>query len=306
MTDWLAIDDIDYFEIELSNYCNAKCPACDRENPLINKATFNTNNISLAQIKKIIEQIPNTIKFYFGGTSGDPMMNPEIIQIFEYASKSVKNVSMDTNGSLRSPTVWKKLGMISKEFGSSITFSIDGLEDTNNIYRVNTNWKKIMNNAQIFIDAGGFADWKFLIFDHNKHQIEEAKALAKTMGFHTFVAEPSSRSNDFIKLTFVPVNKTRDYNLTVDSIGQINCRSLNTRYMYISSKLQLYPCCFFHSSLTEDISCDLNNTTLEAAINHIKYKKLRTSWKTNECPNTCKTHCNENKYWEKIISSEKL
>jgi hypothetical protein len=56
MTDWLTVDDIKYFEIELSNYCNAKCSACIREFSPVE--SLNNSNISLSQIKNLISQLP--------------------------------------------------------------------------------------------------------------------------------------------------------------------------------------------------------------------------------------------------------
>jgi hypothetical protein len=77
--------------------------------------------------------------------------------------------------------------------------------------------------------------------------------------------------------------------------------------MYISSKLQLFPCCYFHSpeEKFDDVVFDLNYIQLIDAINHRKYKNLVSDWNSTRCPSTCKTHCNDNKYWDKIISSEK-
>ena len=308
MTTWLTMDDIKYFEIELSNYCNAKCPACQREYSSLE--TINNNNLSLNQIKNLISQIPNpkNLKFYFGGTSGDPMMNPNIVEIYEYCAERLRTVSMDTNASLRSTDIWKQLGRISERTEADINFSIDGLEDTNHIYRIDTSWKLIMRNMKTFIDAGGYANWKFLTFKHNEHQVEEAKELAKKLGANSFVVEPTSRVpiSNIIDSTNLPLIKQRSFNILKDTATSINCRSLKTNYMYISSNYTLYPCCYFHSVYsTEDIKCDLNTMSLHSAIEHIKYKNLVSSWES-QCPSTCKVHCNENTYWEKIISKEKL
>ena len=46
-------------------------------------------------------------------------------------------------------------------------FAIDGLEDTNHIYRRNTDWVKIVQNATAYIAAGGRAEWDFIVFAHN-------------------------------------------------------------------------------------------------------------------------------------------
>ena len=77
--------------------------------------------------------------------------------------------------------------------GIEVNFSIDGLEDTNQLYRINTDYNKIIENAQAFIDAGGEAIWKFIIFEHNQHQVEQAKERAKQMGFREFSTLVSSR-----------------------------------------------------------------------------------------------------------------
>jgi tetratricopeptide (TPR) repeat protein len=74
-----------------------------------------------------------------------------------------------------------------------VTFSIDGLADTNSIYRQNTNWDKIMQSVNSFIQAGGKAVWHYLIFEHNQHQVESARTLAEKLGFVEFVPKATSR-----------------------------------------------------------------------------------------------------------------
>ena len=56
-----------------------------------------------------------------------------------------------------------------------IIFGIDGLEDTNHIYRKNVKWKKLEENIKIYIKYGGTASWQFIVFEHNKHQENIAK-----------------------------------------------------------------------------------------------------------------------------------
>jgi MoaA/NifB/PqqE/SkfB family radical SAM enzyme len=92
---------------------------------------------------------------------------------------------------MRNPRWWAELA---QQKNILLTFSIDGLEGTNHLYRTGSNWKKIITNAKTFIDAGGQAEWKFLIFEHNQHQIEEAEALAKSIGFVKFSPIPTNRS----------------------------------------------------------------------------------------------------------------
>ena len=77
--------------------------------------------------------------------------------------------------------------------GVAINFAIDGLKDTNHIYRVKTDFDRIIDNAEAFIKAGGNAHWIMIIFDHNQHQIDEANELSKKVGFRSFQTKISSR-----------------------------------------------------------------------------------------------------------------
>ena len=76
-------------------------------------------------------------------------------------------------------------------------FSIDGLADTNKLYRIGINHDRVMANAKAFIEAGGKARWKFIVFRHNEHQVEEARELAKDMGFWQFDKHVSTRNWEY-------------------------------------------------------------------------------------------------------------
>ena len=54
-----------------------------------------------------------------------------------------------------------------------------------------------MANAKAFIEAGGKARWKMIVFKHNEHQIDEAKLLAKDMGFWEFDKHVSTRNFEY-------------------------------------------------------------------------------------------------------------
>jgi sulfatase maturation enzyme AslB (radical SAM superfamily) len=89
---------------------------------------------------------------------------------------------INTNGSLRGAAWWSKLALP----GVTVGFAIDGLEDTHHLYRQDTDWHRIIEHAQAFIDAGGRAIWRFVPFEHNMHQLEACKELAQKMGFAEF------------------------------------------------------------------------------------------------------------------------
>merc|ERR1711991_170093 len=85
-------------------------------------------------------------------------------------------------------------GYKSKEWWS--VFAIDGLADTHHLYRVNTRFERVIENAKAFIEGGGNAQWSFIRFGHNQHQEEQARKLAKEIGFKSFTACNSERFRD--------------------------------------------------------------------------------------------------------------
>ncbi|MBC8435622.1 MAG: radical SAM protein, partial [Proteobacteria bacterium] len=164
------IDTIESITIEATNFCNAKCPQCARYNyygelqkdlPLMHINTNNLLNLPLQKMKSLK-------KIKFNGNYGDPLMHPQIDKIFETFQNYAMTVS--TNASLRSIAWWEKLA----KYNMKVKFAIDGLEDTHSLYRRNTDYKKIMDNAKAFINAGGNAEWQYIIFKHNEHQVDEA------------------------------------------------------------------------------------------------------------------------------------
>ena len=49
-------------------------------------------------------------------------------------------------------------------------FSVDGLKDTNHIYRKNVKWDKIQANMDTYLAGPGIMHWDFIVFKHNFHQ----------------------------------------------------------------------------------------------------------------------------------------
>lgn len=184
---------IDSFHIELSNYCNASCPICPRffkNSPLL-RPGLELSQITIEQFQKFFPKkyLKKIKEFLFCGTHGDPGMAKDLYEICQYVRANSKaKVRIHTNGGMRNAEFWHKLGVLfSKDANWEIVFSIDGLEDTNHLYRRGVNWTKLMENCEAFIKAGGQANWEFLVFKHNEHQVEEARSLATKMDFIRFI-----------------------------------------------------------------------------------------------------------------------
>jgi len=179
-------------DIETSSLCNAECPSCSRRaSGGIKNKIFKETYITLKQVKEWFSEdfIKQLGLLTMCGNYGDSMTNPELIPILKYFRSVNPNIRlrMNTNASGRDQEFWQELGKLFKGNGELI-FSVDGLEDTNWIYRKGTHWDKIMVAMKSFISTGASAHWEFLVFRHNEHQVEEARQLSLELGFDMFYA----------------------------------------------------------------------------------------------------------------------
>lgn len=187
------------FHIEATSKCNLSCPQCARSPGGFLNPILPMDELTIEDYKRIFD--PDFCKqldqIYFNGNYGDPCASSCLQEALLWLKgNGARQVNFFTNGSLRTPAWWTDTARILTGKHDYVAFSIDGLADTNHIYRKGANFDKIMENAQAFIDAGGYARWDFIKFKHNAHQVEEARELAKKMGFKKFVVKETARFLD--------------------------------------------------------------------------------------------------------------
>ena len=245
------LDDVKILHMEPTTNCNARCPMCLRTT-----TEFISGELSLDQVKNLfsVEFIKQLEKMYMCGTYGDPATSRAALDIYRYFKEHNPNITlgMNTNGGIRYPNWWQELASIMTNPNDYVVFSIDGVEDTNHIYRQNVRWNKLMTNASAFIDAGGKAHWDMLVFDYNKHQVDDALTLAKQKRFTWFRAKVSRRYNRFPIEYLKPPNGVIPPKITE---GKIVCSALQEKSIYVDASGRMLPCCWHaESTYRSDLS----------------------------------------------------
>jgi len=189
--------DIRVVHLEITQICQAACPMCDRNENGGNDNKHITNaELSLEDCKKIFSPdfISQLNTMYMCGNLGDPIIAKDTLEVFRYFREHNPNMwlSMNTNGGARDSAWWTELSKIYNGKGAVI-FSVDGLSDTNHLYRQNVKWDNVENSMRSFIAAGGKARWDYIIFEHNQHQVDQAETLAKEWGCEKFVKKKTAR-----------------------------------------------------------------------------------------------------------------
>eukprot|EP00928_Gymnodinium_smaydae_P081292 TRINITY_DN64841_c0_g1_i1.p1 TRINITY_DN64841_c0_g1~~TRINITY_DN64841_c0_g1_i1.p1 ORF type:complete len:936 (-),score=104.73 TRINITY_DN64841_c0_g1_i1:447-2915(-) len=157
--------------------------------------------LSLADVKRFLPPsfLKQLKKVYLCGNFGDPVAAADCLEVLRYL-RSVEGgprVGLFTNGGMRNAAWWKELGALMQPAGRAfVRFAIDGDESTNHLYRQHVVWSRLLANMEAFIAAGGVAEWDFIVFEHNEHQVEQMRALAERLGFTKFNAKKTARFID--------------------------------------------------------------------------------------------------------------
>ena len=253
---FLKIEELKTLIIDFTSHCNAMCGNCSRN---ISGIEVNPNmpleHMSFDTWKKIIDNSKYVNEIIFNGSYGDAIMNPILLEALEYASSNKISIMIHTNGGIGKPELYTELATILKKYKqpSGITWSIDGLEDTNHLYRRGVIWQRIMDNVQAFIKAGGVARWRMLVFEHNAHQVEECEHLAFSMGFKKFDINGGYTFSAIDSVVGEAIEKfkanKKDKGLLKKGFdkGHITCKWQKKRKVQISHMGEVLPCCYLLS-----------------------------------------------------------
>lgn len=169
----------DSIHVELTSRCTLGCLRCPRT---LEKHRYVVDDLPLEYVKSIAENTVYPEVLLCGGL-GDPIYHRQFHQALDLFIKNGKKIRITTAGSHRPAEWWRETAaMLATSPGAVVQFSIDGLEDTNPLYRINSKWSSIMDAVKACQDAGVRTIWKFIVFKHNQHQIEEAREMATAMG----------------------------------------------------------------------------------------------------------------------------
>lgn len=279
--------------VELTSMCQASCPMCARNyhgglpnnNLPIDEITFDQfQTIFTAEVLTQIEEI------YFCGNYGDPIMSNHLLDIVNYCNETNPNINLGihTNGSARTISWWQQLAACLPE-KHCVHFALDGLEDTHHLYRIGTNYNKIIENAKAFISSGGTAEWVFLSFKHNEHQVEQARKTAINLGFAKFVHKQTIRfvgqpwfdvvdkqgvvqyklePTSYDKITFIKPEVVKEYKKLVEA-AEIDCKVKKQKSLYVDAFKTIWPCCWIGAipyiySNPNSISHEYQSDTIES------------------------------------------
>ena len=186
-----------FWECTLS--CNAKCKHCGSS---AEKRKYE-GELTTEEIKNAFKQIANDMdahKILINVTGGEPLVRQDLCEVMEYATNELGfHWGMTTNGILLNDENIQKLKKANME---TISISIDGLEETHDIFRgVPSSYKLIMNNIKKLKQADfvKYLQVTTVFHKENIHQLQELYEVMVSLGLNSWrllVMDPIGRANE--------------------------------------------------------------------------------------------------------------
>lgn len=312
---------LEWIDIELTSFCNIKCKGCFRvlsshADKILNKTYLDIHTIR-EKFRK--EMFPNIKIINFCGSVDEPCSHPQFFEIIDHFADWNCHINIATNGSLRTTNWWRELAN-HLPASHRVTWGIDGSDEMSEVYREGSSFKKVQQNFRAFNSAGGKSVWQFIEFEHNMHQTEEAKRIAKEEGFVDFKTIISHRKDTSggIKSAKQEVIESR-----VED-PHVSCKYGNQKRIFVNHMGNVIPCCHLNAAMMEysvtnlkrdrfeeileerDYIKDINldNVSIDQAIQSDVWQDIVKSWDSDNVIPKCWKTCKK-KYRDKFIK-EKL
>lgn len=172
--------------IEASSYCQLRCPSCPTKNKTI-RSVVGKGFLKMCDFKKLLDE-NLWLRMIEISNYGEPFLNPELLEIINYAYERKVILSADNGVNLNNVKEDILEALVKYRF-RSLTCSIDGASpETYRIYRVGGNFETVIENiGKINMFKKKYQSkyphliWQFIIFGHNEHEIPEARKLARKL-----------------------------------------------------------------------------------------------------------------------------
>jgi MoaA/NifB/PqqE/SkfB family radical SAM enzyme len=182
-----------YLKVETTPLCQMACPGCahgERES----KQALSRGKVQLRleEFKTIIDPVCRAVIGVSLSFRGEPLLGKDLIPIIEHAHSKNIAVSFPSNFSVSLPD--EKITQLVKSGVDTIYVSLDGAsEETYRQYRLGGSFQRVLRNVEAIARAKAKLRlsrprliWKFVVFEHNRHEIPSVATQYRRLGFDAF------------------------------------------------------------------------------------------------------------------------
>ena len=269
-----------YIKIEPTQFCHLRCPGCPHSDPAVRKQFNKKMQLKFEDFKELVDPLSDTLIGISLSNFGEPMWCEDLPKMIEYSNK--KNIGTMFPTNLSVPLSEGQAEKLVKAGLDMIMVSLDGAtKETYSVFRVGGNFDLVVENVRKLSDAKKkfnlstpHIQWKFIVFDHNKHEVEYVKRNYLKMGFDSYSIE-----SDWMDKTTLKTLYKKAYHKNLRN-RKMPCFWL-WHTMIISWDGEVLPCC----NIGFDAGFDIGNAIKEGSKAIWKgknYENLRSGFNRKE------------------------
>lgn len=178
--------------LEATNVCNLMCPFCFTG---VGEVTRERGMMPMERYRRLIDELGGhalLVEFY---NWGEPLLNKNIWEMVRLAADRGCSTIISTNFSV--PFDRERAEKVISSGLAILGAGIDGAsQETYEKYRVGGDYEKALSNLQLLADTKRALGsktplicWSFHAFEHNRHEISRARAIAEEMGVKCTVSK---------------------------------------------------------------------------------------------------------------------
>ncbi|MFC1528303.1 radical SAM/SPASM domain-containing protein [Candidatus Latescibacterota bacterium] len=301
----------DSLNIEPTNACNLKCPACKTGSGRLQRPNV---MMSFDNYRKIIDDVRGYVNYIGLFFMGEPFLNKDILKMINYTSLAGIDVEVSTNAQFF--TSQDFCLKVVKSGLNHCVISLDGADqETLSKYRVGADFNKIITGIKYLQNAKKelasktpTIEIQFIVMKHNEYQRKIMKTLAESLGVEIFcektMAIPIDRfdgsgQQDFADM-FLPENldnsryyKNNDGKYYLKGSIPNKCSRVYVSAV-INAEGNVVPCCYDIDS--EHIMGNIFEEPLKTIWKNKKFQKFRKQIKKDRASIPMCNKCSEGRY----------
>jgi radical SAM protein with 4Fe4S-binding SPASM domain len=238
--------------IEPTTACNLRCPQCPSG---LRSFTRPTGRLQISRFQALIDELHQELVYLILYFQGEPFLNPDFLEMVTNAKAKGIHTCTSTNGHFlddETAEATVRSGL------HRLIISFDGLtQETYSKYRIGGEVDKVLTGLEALLRARKrlgsltpFVDLQFIVFEHNRHEVEAVKALGRKLGVDR-VSIKTAQVYDFAEGSdLIPKDLTYSrYKQAADGTWRLRNRLLNHCWKLwqgaeVTWDGRVLPCCF--------------------------------------------------------------
>ena len=281
---------------EPTTSCNLRCTECPSG---LRSFSRPTGMLHEKLFEKTINELQGTLMYLLFYFQGEPFLHTQFLEMVKYASEKKIYTATSTNAHFLTDEVARK----TVESGlDRLIISIDGTtQETYQSYRVGGKLEKVIEGTKNIIkwkkalkSRTPHVVFQFLVVKPNEHQVEEVKALAKSLGVDEVGLKTAQIYDYEHGSELIPsIDKYSRYRKNADGTYAIKSKLLNHCWkMWHSCVItwdgKVVPCCFdkdAHHVMGQLQTVGFAELWNSSAYNNFRQTLIRSRSKIEMCRN---------------------